>query len=235
MNERKREVRSLLCELSVREQEGSPGESRTIEGTAIVFNRESEVLDEYGDEFREVIAPEAATMEWLGTQDIKLNLLHERGMTIARCNKGRGNLRLSVDEVGVHFSFDAPRCDIGDRALALVREGVYSGCSFEFYPKDYEVERRGEDSVLVTHKCFERLTALTIGMDPAYQQTCVKVRELPADGPVPLSPNGAPPCAPEEKGLRAEGEIEREMLRRAGRLRQMVEIDKEFEDMLFNS
>jgi HK97 family phage prohead protease len=176
----KREIRTIECELSVREQGGTEaGESRTIAGQAIVFNRESVELDDWGERFTEIILPEAVTMRFLKTQDVKLNLLHDRKMTIARCNKGDANasLRLSVDQNGVNFEFDAPKCDLGDRALELVRTGVYSGCSFEFKPKDYE-KRVDGDKVTITHKAFEYLNALTIGMDPAYTQTSVNVREL---------------------------------------------------------
>jgi len=183
MDAKKREIRTIDCQLAIREQtEGQEGESRTITGRAIVFNAESEVLDDWGERFREVILPEAVTMEFLNTQDVKMNMLHERELTIARCNKGVGSLRMAVDEQGVTFEFEAPKCDIGDRCLEMVRRGDYSGCSFEFYPKDYEVERTkgadGKDEVIIRHKSFEFLSALTIGMDPAYKQTSVNAREM---------------------------------------------------------
>ena len=176
----KREIRSVECQLAIREAaQDAQSESRTITGTAIVFNRESQELDDWGERFKEVILPEACSMAFLNTQDVKLNLLHDRQLTIARCNKGDANasLRLSVDANGVNFEFDAPRCDLGDRALELVRTGVYSGCSFEFRPKDYEKKVEG-DSVTIIHRSFERLGAITLGMDPAYTQTSVNVREL---------------------------------------------------------
>ena len=191
----KREIRTFDCQLAVREAEGSQaGESRTITGTAIVFNAESEVLDDWGERFREVILPEAATMEFLNSQDIKMNMLHDRQLTVARCNKGVGSLRLSVDERGVNFEFEAPKCDIGDRCLEMVRRGDYSGCSFEFYPKDYDVERNGND-VKITHRSFEFISALTIGLDPAYRQTSVNAREL-----------GQPQETEEQKKAREENE-----------------------------
>lgn len=184
MNEKKKEIRSIECELSVRENDNSAqGEpSRTIVGRAIVFNAESEVLDDWGVRFREVIAPEAVTAEFLNTQDVKMNILHERELTLARCNKGKGSLRLSVDDKGVTFEFDAPKCDIGDRCIEMVKRGDYSGCSFEFYPEDYDIEERGEDDVKITHRKLRSLTALTIGMDPAYTQTEVNARELGKGG-----------------------------------------------------
>ena len=183
MDAKKREIRTVDCQLAIREaQGGQEGESRTITGTAIVFNAESEVLDDWGERFREVILPSAATMEFLNRCDIKMNMLHDRDLTVARCNKGKGSMRLSVDERGVNFEFEAPKCDLGDRCLEMVRRGDYSGCSFEFYPKDYEVERTkgadGKDEVKIIHKEFEFISALTIGMDPAYRQTTVNAREI---------------------------------------------------------
>lgn len=180
MDDKKREIRTIECELAVREVDGgSPGESRTITGTAIVFNAESQVLDDWGVDFREIIKPEACTQTFINSQDIKLNLLHNRSMTIARSNKGRGSLKLTVDGRGVNFEFEAPKCDLGEQALELVRSGVYSGCSFEFVPEDYEVEERGANKeVRITHKKFRAITALTIGMDPAYTQTTVNAREM---------------------------------------------------------
>jgi len=183
MDAKKREIRTVDCQLAIREaQGGQEGESRTITGTAIVFNAESEVLDDWGERFREVILPSAATMEFLNRCDIKMNMLHDRDLTIARCNQGKGSMRLSVDERGVNFEFEAPNCDLGDRCLEMVRRGDYSGCSFEFYPKDYEVERtkgaNGNDEVKIIHKEFEFISALTIGMDPAYRQTTVNAREI---------------------------------------------------------
>ena len=62
----------------------------------------------------------------------------------------------------------------------MVRSGVYTGCSFEFYPKDYECKKTEENGVTVyeiNHTGFEKLTAFTIAMDPAYKETTVDCRE----------------------------------------------------------
>ena len=222
MNAKKREVRTIDCQLAVREAaEGQESESRTITGRAIVFNAESEVIDDWGERFREVILPEAVTMEFLNTQDVKMNMLHERELTIARCNKGQGSMRMAVDEQGVTFEFEAPRCDIGDRCLEMVRRGDYSGCSFEFYPKDYEVERTkgadGKDEVTIRHKSFEFLSALTIGMDPAYRQTTVNAREMDK-----LTPEGKAEAEAAEKAKReAEQKALEEAAQRSRELQLM--------------
>lgn len=182
MNEKKKEIRTLEGQLAIREQaSGEAGESRTICGRAIVFNSESELLDDFGMRFREVILPSAVTEDFLMQSDIKMNLLHDRNQTVARWNKGKGSLRLSLSPEGLDFEFEAPRCDLGDRCLEMVRRGDYSGCSFEFYVDQYDVEEREKNDVLIKHKSFAKLSALTIGLDPAYTATTVNVRELIKD------------------------------------------------------
>ena len=236
MDAKKRETRTFDCQLAIREaQEGMASESRTITGTAIVFNMESEILDDWGERFREVILPSAATMEFLNTQDIKMNLLHERELTIARCNKGQGSMRLSVDERGVNFEFEAPRCDIGDRCLELVRRGDYSGCSFEFYPKDYDEERNGDD-VKITHRSFEFISSLTIGLDPAYRQTSVNAREIGVhhETDEEKAEREAAEAAAEEAQAKREAEekaemMRKEMQRRADHLKHLADFDNCFE------
>ena len=161
-------------------EDGTKEPSRTIYGRAIVFNKVFEYEDWWGDKYRETIKPSACTKEFFETQDVKLNLLHKRDMSIARSNCGVGNLRISVNNEGVDFEFEAPNCDLGDRALELVRNGVYSGCSFEFVPKDYECKKLKEDGKTVyeiNHTAFEKVSALTIAMDPAYKETTVDCRE----------------------------------------------------------
>ena len=161
-------------------EDGTKEPSRTIYGRAIVFNKVFEYEDYWGDKYRETIKPSACTKEFLDSQDIKLNLLHKREMSIARSNCGVGNLSYSVSDEGVDFEFEAPNCDLGDRALEMVRSGVYTGCSFEFYPKDYECKKKEENGVTVyeiNHTAFETLRAFTIAMDPSYKETTVDCRE----------------------------------------------------------
>lgn len=231
MDAKKIEIRTLDCKLSVREAApDAQGESRTITGTAIVFNAESEVLDDWGYRFREVIKPEACTMEFLNSQDIKLNMLHDRDLTLARCNKGTGSLRLSVDDKGVNFEFEAPKCDIGDRCLEMVRRGDYSGCSFEFWPEDYDVEEReGGKNVKITHKKFRALTALTIGMDPAYKQTSVNARELYDETPAGKKAKQEAEAQKQREEQEKQEAMQREMNRRVKHLQRLADFDRNIE------
>ena len=123
-----------------------------------------------------------------------------------------------MDDKGVHFEFEAPKCDIGDRCLEMVRRGDYSGCSFEFYPDEYDVEEReGGKDVKIIHKKFRALTALTIGLDPAYRQTSVNAREL-----YEQTPGGK---AAKEEEERAQREAE-EAKRKEEEERQQREADE---------
>ena len=198
----------------IQREDGTKEPSRTICGRAIVFNSVYEYEDYWGDTYRETISPEACTKEFIDTQDIKLNLLHKRDTAFGRSNCGKGNLTIRVTKEAVEFELEAPKCDLGDRALELVRSGVYSGCSFEFYPKDYEYQKKEENGKTIyeiTHKAFERLTALTIAMDPAYKETTVDCREryaptTPAQTPAPNSPS-APDVSRESERISQRREI----------------------------
>jgi HK97 family phage prohead protease len=199
-----------------------------------VFDAESEVLDDWGYRFREVIKPEACTMEFLNSQDIKMNMLHDRELTLARCNKGTGSLRLSVDEKGVNFEFEAPKCDIGDRCLEMVRRGDYSGCSFEFWPEDYDVEEReGGNDVKITHKKFRALTGLTIGLDPAYRQTSVNARELYDETPAGKKAKEEAEAQRQREEQEKEEALKREMQRRLEHLQRLADFDERLESTTY--
>ena len=61
-------------------------------------------------------------MDFLNTQDIKINMLHMRELTFGRAKRGvSGNARLSVDNEGVNFEVDVPNCDLGIRARELTK------------------------------------------------------------------------------------------------------------------
>jgi len=234
MDAKKNEIRTLEGVLAVREQaEGQEGESRTICGRAIVFNSESELLDDFGMSFREIIQPEAVTMEFLQTQDIKLNMLHDRKQTVARWNKGKGSLRLTLTREGLDFEFEAPKCDLGDRCLEMVKRGDYSGCSFEFYPKDYDVIERGngKKDVLVRHKSFAKLTALTIGLDPAYTATSVNARELYDNTPEGKAAIETAKREQEEKEREERERIQADMKRRERIMAMNAIEDEELEKL----
>ena len=233
----KKEIRNLECQLAFREaseEASSKGILGTICGRAICFNAESQVLDEYGQTFREVIAPEAATMEFLNTQDIKINMLHMRELTFGRAKRGvSGNARLSVDNEGVNFEVDVPNCDLGIRARELTKAGVYDGCSFEFWPDKYDVEEREGKVPLVRHTHFRAITALTLGMDPAYLQTSLHARELYDQTPAGIADKKAEEEARKREEQEKAEAMKKEMQRRLKHLQRMADFDEKLESSTF--
>ena len=237
MDAKRKEIRNLECQLAFREASGEASEKGilgTICGRAICFNAESQVLDEYGQTFREVIAPEAATMDFLNTQDIKINMLHNRELTFGRAKRGvSGNARLSVDQEGVNFEVDVPNCDLGIRARELTKAGVYDGCSFEFWPDQYDVEEREGKVPLVRHKKFRAITALTLGMDPAYMQTSLHARELYDQTPGGIAEKKAEEEARQREEQEKAEALQREMNRRVKNMRRMSNFEEFLESMTY--
>lgn len=172
--------RFLATGVEVREAEDG-SESRVLRGKAVCFNEETTLYDGKYYRYREIINPSCITEEFLREQDVKLNLLHDREQSLCRNNKGEGTLKFELREDGLYWEAEMPKCDLGDRALELVRNKTYTGCSFEFYPEEYTESNStledGREDCLITHTKFRSLTALTIALDPAYEGTSVSERE----------------------------------------------------------
>lgn len=182
MKDEKKEIRSGIggkWKPVLREATEGGGESRTIEGYAIVFGVESRILSDYWDNYREIIEPDAITEERLKEMDIKMTMYHNREKILARSTNGEGTLKLTVDDVGVKYSFDAPNTVDGDTALELVKRGDLSGSSFMFWTDERNVsyERRSDDIMLRRVKTIGMIYDMTIAADPAYEQTTVAARE----------------------------------------------------------
>lgn len=190
MKEEKREVRTAVgghYAPRLREVQGGEGnaESRVIEGYAIVFGVESRMLCDYWDDYREIIEPGAVTAEQIAGWDIKMTMYHNREKLLARSNKGEGTLRLSVDEVGVKYEFEAPNTADGDAALELVKRGDLGGSSFTYWSDEQHSVRyeKTDDGVLLRHvNRVDWCGEMTIAADPAYIQTTVTAREVTAAG-----------------------------------------------------
>lgn len=186
MKEEKKEIRIYGGKYQPRLREAAAGvESRTIEGYAIVFGVESQLLCDWYETYREIIEKGSITKEALDTMDIKMTLFHNREKLIARSNKGVGTLKLSVDEVGVRYEFDAPHTADGETALELVRRGDLAGSSFTFWSDEKSSVRYEllDDGTLMRHvDRIDRVFEMTIASDPAYQQTSVTAREVADHG-----------------------------------------------------
>ena len=172
MHKEQLEVRSL-GNLELRQE----GDSRLIEGCAIVFNSVSEDLG-----FREIIESTAITQDLIDNSDIYLNFNHDDDKILGRSNCGKGSLNVELRKDGVYFSIEAPKNDLGDTVLEYLKRGDVDKCSFCFWvdPDDEEAETwTYEDGIAIRtiHK-IAGLHDLSIVWNPAYSETTVSARSL---------------------------------------------------------
>ena len=179
-----REIRTTGADYAPRLREVGEGQdSRIIEGYAIVFGRESELLCDYWDNYREIIEQGAVDQALLDASDIKMTLWHNRERLLARRNNGEGTLEVGIDETGVWYRFAAPNTPDGDTALELVRRGDLGGSSFIYTTDESENVRydKLDDGTVVRHVIkIGRIYDMTIASDPAYKDTTVNAREVNA-------------------------------------------------------
>jgi HK97 family phage prohead protease len=152
------------------------GESRTIQGTAIVFDSVSEYMG-----FFEVISPQAVTQELIDTSDIVFLYNHEDDqIPLARSKNGKGTLKIMLTQTGVDFSFNAKKTAMGDEVLAAVQAGDLDSCSFAFAIADGgdAWSKMADGRYLRTINKLEYLRDFSIVSFPAYTATSVNTRGL---------------------------------------------------------
>ena len=172
-------------------------QSRTIEGYAVVFGRESVLISDYWDNYKEIIEAGAITQELLDDSDIKMTLWHNREKLLARRNKGEGTLEVGIDDKGVWYRFDAPNTPDGDTALELVKRGDLAGSSFIYSTNEADnvTYDKLEDGTIIRHVIkVSRIYDMTIASDPAYTDTTVNAREVDQN----LNPTPAPTPEPKD-------------------------------------
>ncbi len=169
------EVRSEVSDLHIEVRSDEQTPSRTIVGYAAKFERWSEPIMGW---FKEKIARDAFSET--DVTDVIMCFNHDANAILARTISG--TLRLSTDEVGLRFEFEAPQTTLGNDILELVRRGDISKCSFKFtVDKDSwryaDKENKLEyDERTVEH--ISRLYDVSLVVYPAYKDTEASVREL---------------------------------------------------------
>ena len=179
------EIRSFSEEravpIIVRDAEGN--ETRTIEGYAVVFEKESRMMFDWwkGKKFVEVIKRGAVTSADLLAWDIKALAEHDRSRLLARSYLGKGSLTLTVDDYGVKYRFEAPNTAEGNNAIELIKRGDIFGSSFAYTADESEnvtYTKRSDGSLLREVGKLSRMFDISIVTDPAYFGTDVTVRSL---------------------------------------------------------
>jgi HK97 family phage prohead protease len=182
-----------VCGLRVREA-GEGEQSRTIEGTPIVFGVRSVNLTPWSETraVYEVLEKGCITPELLQRSDVILNLNHSNKVpdVLGRFrNTDKDTLQLTLNEGNMECRCDMPNTNNANDTLELMKRGDITGMSFAF-SDDYQDSENGvsyertdektEDGKEVWLRHVKRITGLydvSIVTHPAYDQTSVGTRE----------------------------------------------------------
>ena len=155
----------------------SSDDSRLVEGVAVVFNSDSQDLG-----FIERIDPQAITEDTIRNSDIFATLDHDKSRGIlARSRYGEGTLHLELKEDGLHYSFEAPKTQLGDELLEYLSRGEITTSSFAFVVDENDGDEwyRDENNQLRrTIKKIYRLYDVSPVFEPAYLETDCTKRKL---------------------------------------------------------
>ena len=160
-------------------------DNNVISGMPIVFNALSEILwdPDHKRAFREVIAPEAMSQEFLDRQDIMLNVGHDRTKILARYKNGKGSMSVEYADDGVRFKTDVPETQLGHDTFNMIKRGEYTAMSFAYFdgtePGDVTWEFKTDDGIPV--RTVHRMAAVVdvaIVFNPAFSQTSVTARSI---------------------------------------------------------
>lgn len=167
--ERIKEHRSQSGKISYRKA----GDEIFIEGYAMVFNTPSQDLGG----FKEVILPESIDETIIKSSDIFCYINHnENTGVLARSRYGVGSLKLTIDDVGLKYSFKLGKSYHHQQLLEYIERGEIFGSSFAFTVLEDEI-LKGEDGTYIRYiKRFDRLYDVSPVFEPAYLATDVSVR-----------------------------------------------------------
>lgn len=153
-------------------------DSRTIEGYALVFDSNSEDMG-----FTEIINKDSITDETIAKSDVFCWLNHdEKRGCLARSKKGKGSLKLSIDNKGLRYEFTAPNTNLGNELLESLRRGDITASSFAFsLPSDgsgEKWEKKSDGTHVRTITKFERIYDVSPVYTPAYEETTVECKRF---------------------------------------------------------
>jgi hypothetical protein len=110
---------------------------------------------------------------------------HDSNKVLARSNKGQGNLKLSIDEKGLYFEFDALNDFNGQSALEQIRSGIINRCSFAFTVDANAGDEWTYDAETDTYyrviRKIDKLYDISLVYTPAYSDTHVEAAQRSLD------------------------------------------------------
>ena len=172
------ERRFVECaELRVAQDDGKPPR---LVGYAAVFNKPSERMFGWRNDFVEYIAPGAFTASLARRDEVTANVMHRGGLDTLG-STGAATLRLSEDGMGLLADIDLPDTQAGRDVFALVKRKDLRKMSFAFETVAEKVERAKQQGEPDVRTLLEvRLFDVAVVDRPAYPDTTVAVRSLEA-------------------------------------------------------
>lgn len=169
-NSMEQEIRGVPTNLEVVERDNSSGKPKQIQGYAITFNQQSELIDE---QFTEIIKPTALN----GVDLAKVQLIygHEHNSILARADSG--NLTLKVDDSGLFFIATLADTTVANNVYADILAGNLKGMSFGFtIPKGGDSWQRSANGIVHVVNQIGVLGELTVTPNPAFSATTVQIK-----------------------------------------------------------
>lgn len=165
------EVRAAKPEAET-EDDGLP----VIEGYAAKFNTETEIGFYY--KFREKILPGA--FDDVLKDDVRCLFNHDPNHVLARCQNGKGTLTLSVDEVGLKYSYKTPDRQYAKDLADAIAVGDVSQSSFAFRVETEKWTEKEDEVPLREIEKYSALYDVSPVTYPAYADTEVAKRSFDA-------------------------------------------------------
>jgi len=151
-----------------------------IVGYAAMFNKRSQNFGDDDYQMYEIIEPGAFSN--VLNDDVRALVNHEGGLqTLARTKSG--TLKLTEDEIGLRFEFEAPDTQAGRDLVEILKRGDIDQASFAFQVNHDgqtwdETEENGKPVVLRKITKVSRLLDVSPVTYPAYPDTLVQARSF---------------------------------------------------------
>lgn len=170
------EKRAFQSKIEIR----SEGEKRRVIGYAALFNKRSVNFGDDEYPMFEIIAP-GAFRNVLG-DDVRALVDHKGGLdTLARTKSG--TLKLSEDEIGLRYEFEAPDTQAGRDLIKILDRGDIDQSSFGFQVNSKgqsfkEREENGKQVLIRTIETVSKLLDVSPVTYPAYPDTMAQARSF---------------------------------------------------------
>lgn len=179
---------------------------RTIQGRAIVFESLSNDLGG----FKEIIKKGAISQELVDSSDVFARTNHSDDYILARCNKGKGSLKLDLKDDGLYYSFEAPNTEKGNELVEHIRRGEISQSSFAFMvANEPDAERWTKIDGVTVREIYKiaYLGDVAPVFTPAYSETSVSLRALDKAKEMNEEVKEEPKEEDEEKEVKTDSEV----------------------------